>query len=381
MKRALIVGAGPAGLYLACLLRRQQPALELHVVERNPPDATFGFGVVFSDRALEFLRADDPSTCDAIGAATERWRDLALVHRGQRIVIDGVGFAAVGRLRLLQLLRERLSTVGVQPQYGCTVDAAESFDGWDLVVGADGANSVVRRGHEAAFGTRVELLDNRFAWFGTPRRFETLTQTFVERDGGHFNAHHYRYAPDASTFIVECSAETWERAGFATMDEQASRVACERIFADTLEGAPLVANRSIWRRFPRVWNERWSVGRRVLIGDALRTAHFSIGSGTRLAMEDATALAQSLREHPDATADALAAFEAARKPVVRKLVDAADTSAMWYDRFAEHMALAPWELAWQYVQRSGRVDLDRLREASPAFVAGYEGWRAGADPG
>ena len=232
MKRALIVGAGPAGLYLACLLRRQQPALELHVVERNPPDATFGFGVVFSDRALEFLRADDPSTCDAIGAATERWRDLALVHRGQRIVIDGVGFAAVGRLRLLQLLRERLSTVGVQPQYGCTVDAAESFDGWDLVVGADGANSVVRRGHEAAFGTRVELLDNRFAWFGTPRRFETLTQTFVERDGGHFNAHHYRYAPDASTFIVECSAETWERAGFATMDEQASRVACERIFAE-----------------------------------------------------------------------------------------------------------------------------------------------------
>jgi 2-polyprenyl-6-methoxyphenol hydroxylase-like FAD-dependent oxidoreductase len=130
-----------------------------------------------------------------------------------------------------------------------------------------------------------------------------------------------------------------------------------------------------------VWNERWSVGRRVLIGDALRTAHFSIGSGTRLAMEDATALAQSLREHPDATADALAAFEAARKPVVRKLVDAADTSAMWYDRFAEHMALAPWELAWQYVQRSGRVDLDRLREASPAFVAGYEGWRAGAGPG
>ncbi|HRA77678.1 MAG TPA: FAD-dependent monooxygenase [Burkholderiaceae bacterium] len=376
--KVLILGAGPAGLYLAYLLKRQDPTTELRVVEQNPPDATFGFGVVFSDRALEFLRGDDPQTCELVTAAMEQWSDLVLEHRGQRIAIDGIGFAAIGRLKLLQLLQERVASVGVGPEYRRAIADARELDGYDLVVGADGVNSFVRHGREAEFGTSVEDLGNRFAWFGTTKRFETLTQTFVETAAGTFNAHHYRYAPDMSTFIVECDPQTWERAGFAGMDEGETRACCERVFAATLDGHPLVANRSMWRRFPKIWNERWSAGNRVLIGDALHTAHFSIGSGTRLAFEDAIALANALREHADSIADALAAFEAARKPIVRKLVTAANTSADWYERFAEHMRLEPWEFAWQYIQRSGRVDVERLRRVSPKFVAGYEAWRAAA---
>ena len=376
--KVLILGAGPAGLYLAYLLKRQDPAVALRVVEQNPPDATFGFGVVFSDRALEFLRGDDPQTCELVTAAMEQWSDLVLEHRGQRIAIDGIGFAAIGRLKLLQLLQERVASVGVGPEYRRAIADARELDGYDLVVGADGVNSFVRHGREAEFGTSVEDLGNRFAWFGTTKRFETLTQTFVETAAGTFNAHHYRYAPDMSTFIVECDPQTWERAGFAGMDEGETRACCERVFAATLDGHPLVANRSMWRRFPKIWNERWSAGNRVLIGDALHTAHFSIGSGTRLAFEDAIALANALREHADSIADALAAFEAARKPIVRKLVTAANTSADWYERFAEHMRLEPWEFAWQYIQRSGRVDVERLRRVSPKFVAGYEAWRAAA---
>lgn len=374
--KILIVGAGPAGLYLAYLLKRQAPQLELRIVEQNPPDSTFGFGVVFSDRALEFLRDDDPATCELVTPAMEQWSDLALNHRGERIAIDGVGFAAIGRLKLLQLLQARLTSVGVAPEYRHVVSEPAELEGHDLVVGADGVNSFVRSGLEARFGTRIDYLRNRFAWYGTTKRFGTLTQTFVETQAGTFNAHHYRYAPDMSTFIVECDPDTWQRAGFADMGEDETKVYCEKVFAATLGGHPLVANRSLWRRFPKIWNERWSAGNRVLVGDALRTAHFSIGSGTRLAFEDAIALAKALREHPGSVADALAAFEAARKPIVRKLVTAAESSADWYERFGEHMRLAPWELAWQYIQRSGRVDPERLRKVSPRFVAGYEAWRA-----
>ncbi len=374
--KVLILGAGPAGLYLGYLLKRRSAGIEVRVVEQNPPDATFGFGVVFSDRALEFLRGDDPETCDLVAPEMERWSDLVLNHRGIRIAIDGVGFAAIGRLKLLRLLQQRLASVGLVPEYRRTIRAQRELEGFDLVVGADGVNSFVRGGHEAEFGTRVEYLDNRFAWYGTTQRFETLTQTFVETGAGAFNAHHYRYAPDMSTFIVECDPATWARAGFAGMNEDETRAYCERVFAPALGGHPLVANRSLWRRFPKIWNERWSAGNRVLIGDALRTAHFSIGSGTRLAFEDAIALAGALREHPASIPDALRAFEDARKPIVLKLVAAANASAAWYENFAGHLRLAPWDLAWSYIQRSGRVDLERLRQVSPRFVAGYEAHRA-----
>jgi 2-polyprenyl-6-methoxyphenol hydroxylase-like FAD-dependent oxidoreductase len=235
-------------------------------------------------------------------------------------------------------------------------------------VAADGANSFVRS--TADFGTSVTPLSNKFAWFGTKRVFETLTQTFVENDAGTFNAHHYRHSPALSTFVFECDAATWARAGFARMGEAETLAYCERVFADTLAGEPLVSNKSVWRNFPNLRNARWSAGNTVLLGDAQRTAHFSIGSGTRLAMEDAIALAKSLSEFRNDVPGALAAFEAARRPVVEKLVAAADASAQWYERFAEHMRLAPREFAWSYIQRSGRIDPEKLRKIAPQFVGG-----------
>ncbi len=369
--RIAILGAGPAGLYLAYLIKRRDPAADLTVIEQNPANATFGFGVVFSDRALEFLREDDGETYAAIVPHMESWQDMTLNLRGERVVIDGIGFAAIGRLPLLQLLQARAASVGVAPVYGRTVTDLDALDEFDVVVGADGVNSLVRRTHAAALGARVGALDNRFAWFGAEMPFETLTQTFIETEHGALNAHHYRYTPERSTFIVEMNAGTFATMGLAAMSEAQSADVCARLFAETLQGRPLICNNSIWRRFPLVHNERWSHGKCVLLGDALYTAHFSIGSGTRLAMEDAIALDRALAGERDVAA-AFAAYEAARRPVLEKLVAGANGSADWYEHFADHMKLAPAEFAMSYITRSGRVDRDRLAKSSPRFAERYE---------
>ena len=358
----LVAGAGPAGLYISYLLKRQDPRCRIRVVEQNPPDATFGFGVVFSDRALEFLRADDPTTHDLITPELEAWVDLQIVHRGEKVVIDGIGFNAIGRLHFLRFMQQQAASVGVHPEFNQPVG---DISGYDLVIAADGANSAVRR--TGNFGTSITHFTNKFAWYGTPRRFEKLTHTFLENEHGRFNVHHYRHAADMSTFVVECDAATWERAGFATMDETTTKAYLERVYAPALQGEPLVSNKSIWRNFPNVRNDRWYAGNVVLIGDALRTAHFSIGSGTRLAMEDAIALAKALREHAGIE-KALKAFEAARRPIVEKLLAAADASGTWYDHFHEHMNLSPRDFAWSYIQRSGRIDPGRLAKISPKFA-------------
>src|SRR5688572_11797814 len=210
--RVLVAGAGPAGLYFSYLFKKARPDCEVRVVEQNPPDATFGFGVVFSDKALEFLRGDDPQTYDAVTPHMETWTDLTVVHRGTLVVIDGIGFSAIGRLKFLRLMQQRAASAGIAPEYRKAVSSADDLKGYDLVVVADGANSFVRRG--ADFGTTVTPLGNKFAWFGTTQLFPTLTQTFVENQHGHFNAHHYRHAADMSTFVFECDAATWARAGF-----------------------------------------------------------------------------------------------------------------------------------------------------------------------
>jgi 2-polyprenyl-6-methoxyphenol hydroxylase-like FAD-dependent oxidoreductase len=371
--RIAIIGAGPAGLYLAYLIKRRDPAADIALFEQNGPDATFGFGVVFSSRALEFLREDDEETYATIVPYMESWSDMTLNLCGQRVVIDGIGFAAIGRLRLLQLLQARAASAGISPSYRHPVKDVDELAEFDLVVGADGVNSLVRRAFASEFGASIRLLTNRFAWFGTPQVFETLTQTFIETDGGALNAHHYRYGPGLSTFIVEMDEGTFARMGFA--DDDAARRECERLFADALGGKPLISNNSIWRRFPVVHNVRWSHDKFVLIGDALHTAHFSIGSGTRLALEDAVALDKALAAHGSVPA-ALTAYENSRRPILEKLVAGANGSANWYEHFAEHMRLAPVEFAMSYITRSGRVDLERLRKSSPNFVARYEAERA-----
>ncbi|MDX3894615.1 FAD-dependent monooxygenase [Pusillimonas sp.] len=373
-----ILGGGPAGLYAAYLLKRSNPAASVRVYEQNDADTTFGFGVVFSDEALEFLRANDEETLDAITQGLEKWRDIELRIHGERIVIDGVGFTAIARLKLLEVLRQKALSVGAILTNRQAVKNLKELDDADLIIGADGVNSVVRKTFEEGFGTSLEYLQNHFAWFGATRPFKHLTQTFKEVSQGFFNAHHYRYTPEMSTFLVEVDSRTFERIGFEHMSEDDSRRYCEEIFVDELEGASLVTNKSHWRRFPKISNARWSVGKYVIIGDALRTAHFSIGSGTRLALEDAQALAKAVSGHLQDIPSALASFEADRRPIVEKIVAAANRSAVWYDDFAQHMKLPAWEFARSYIGRSGRIDPERLKTNSPKFSAQYEAWRANA---
>ena len=267
----------------------------------------------------------------------ETWSGITLDHAGERIELDGIGFSAMGRLELLQRLQRRAHDAGVAPRYATTIASLDQLSGYDLIVAADGVNSLVRRAFEGDFKTSISYLDNKFAWFGTTRRFETLSHTFVRTDRGAFNAHHYRYSPTMSTFLVECDRPTWERYRFDVMPHDEGRAVCEAVFAAALGGHPLVSNKSVWRNFPWLWNDRWSHRNMVLVGDALRTAHFSIGSGTRLAMEDVIALVKALEAESDLGAG-LARYERERRPIVEKLVAASKASAAWYERFADHMA-------------------------------------------
>ncbi len=368
-----IVGAGPAGLYFAALMKRHDPASDITLFERNPRNATWGFGVVFSDRALEFLRADDEPLYRYLTPYLENWPEITIVHNDTRVPVAGNGFASIGRLALLTLFYEYVEKLGVPIRFDTDVTKLEQLGEADLIVGANGAFSWIRSENEAKFGTTTDWRPNKFIWYGTSKAFDSLTLTFRETGAGVFCAHHYRYRPDMSTFLVEVSDTTWKRAGFESMSPQDTVDYCERVFAKDLEGHPIISNNSYWRNFPVVWNERWSFDNVVLLGDALRTAHFSIGSGTRLAMEDAAALFKAFQQCGTDVAAALALFQQARLPPMKKIWDAANVSIRWYEEMDRLVGtLTPVEFAYSYMTRTGRVDHAQVRRRDPELARAYE---------
>lgn len=370
-----IIGAGPAGLYFAGLMKQLNPAHDIQIHERGPRHATWGFGVVFSDRALEFLRADDEALYQYLTPHMQTWPNLTIVHNDTRLPITGNGFASIGRLELLTLLFAHVEKLGVQLHFESEIGSLKhpALAGADLIVAANGAFSWVRSENEARFGTTTDWRPNKFIWYGTSQVFDSLSLTFRETGHGVFCAHHYRYSPTMSTFLVELEEATWKRAGFDTLDPQATIAHCERVFAKDLGGHPILSNNSHWRNFPAIWNERWSFDNVVLMGDALRTAHFSIGSGTRLAMEDAVALFKAFREHDGDVPLALQTYQTLRMPPMKKIWDAANVSIRWYERMDELVGtLNPVEFAYSYMTRTGRVNHDQMRKRDPDLVAAYE---------
>src|SRR6266850_4050312 len=370
--RIVSIGGGPAGLYFAILMKQVDPSHEILVVERNRAGDTFGFGVVFSDATLEHFQEADRESHAAITRAFAHWDDIDTHYAGQVLRSTGHGFSGMSRQMLLTILQQRCAALGVTLRFSTEVDDLARHADADLVLAADGANSWARGRHADWFGPRVDWRPNRFVWLGTTFPFPAFTFIFKEDEHGLWRVHAYRYNREHSTFILETTEATWRRAGLDRADEAATAAFAERLFARELGGHRLLTNRSLWRQFPTVRNERWHHGRVVLVGDAAHTAHFSIGSGTKLAMEDVIALADHVRGERDVPA-ALAAYEAERRPLVEALQRAAQTSLEWFEATERyHGRLGPVQFAYSLLTRSLRVSHENLRARDPKFVATVE---------
>ena len=382
-----VVGGGPGGLFAALLLKKDDPSRAVEVFERNRPDDTFGFGVVFSDATLQEVADADRATHRAIEERFHHWDDIHVHYQGRRLESTGHGFAGLSRRQLLLLLHRRCREVGVALHFETDVGDLDPYLDADLLIGADGLNSTVRERFADDFEPAVDLRPNRFVWLGTTRPFPAFTFHFREDEHGLWRVHAYQYdASGRSTFIVEATDETWRRAGMDRAGEEETVCFLSRLFAEELDGHPLICNRSSWRRFPTVVNARWSAGNVVLIGDAAHTAHFSVGSGTRLAMLDGIALAEALRGcgSPGGGSrggqpplpGALDAYEAERRRPVESLQRAARASLQWFEDTERYFRLAPLQFAFSLLTRSLRISHENLRERDPAFVEEVDRWVA-----
>jgi anthraniloyl-CoA monooxygenase len=369
--RVEILGAGPGGLYSAILLAKA--GHEVTVTERNAPDATFGWGVVFSEETLGALRDADYETYIEITDTFARWEAIDIRYRGRVLRSRGHTFSAIARKLLLEILQRRARELGAELRFGAEVEDPAMLDG-DLVIGADGVNSLVRRAHD--FGTTVEPEGCKFVWFGTDLVFDAFTFIFRRTEHGLFQVHGYPFDEHTSTFIVECPEPVWRRAGLDQASEAESIAFCEELFAEELGGHRLLSNRSLWLSFLKVRNSTWHRGRVALLGDSAHTAHFTIGSGTKLAMEDAVALANGFVRHRDVER-ALADYELERQPVVERFQDAASESAAWFERVGRLSEREPIQFAFDLLTRSGRISHNNLALRDPGFVRVLDAWFGG----
>ena len=397
--RVAIVGGGPSGLYLSILLKRADPDTEILVLERNRSDDTFGFGVVFSDATIAEVESADEDTYAAISNEFVRWDDIDVHYRDEVIRSTGHGFSGMSRRKLLIVLQERAAALGVELRFETEIAGAESLAGYDLVVAADGLNSTVRESLEDDFRPTVDWRPNRFVWMGTTKPFPAFTFYFKENEAGLWRVHAYQYEPGHSTFIVECTEETWRGGGMEDASEEETLAYCEALFAAELEGHRLTGNKSVWRSFPTIRSERWSANNVVLIGDAAHTAHFSIGSGTRMGMLDAIALRDALMREwaldgprggsqpapGDTMASrvqrALTSYEEERRPAVESLQRAAQASLEWFEATERYMDLHPVQLTFTLLTRSLRITHEDLRIRDPEFLARVDAWVAGEATG
>lgn len=382
--RIAIIGGGPGGLLFAVLMKRADPSHEITVFERNAPDATFGFGVVFPERSLRYLREADPDVHEAFTQTAVAWDAIQYQHKGRVLRCGGHVFSGIARMDLLTLLQRQAGRLGVDLRFQHDVGDLSAVSGCDMVVGADGINSLVRRELAERFRPTVHVGRSKFIWLGTTKVFDALTFIFEESEHGWIGVHIYPYSAAASTFIVETDDATWRRAGFDRHADAASAPGqsdlaslkyCERLFAGHLDGHPLLANNSKWLNFPTVRNRAWHAGNVVLLGDAAHTAHFSVGSGTRLAMEDAIALAHALQHHAGLDA-ALAAYERERQPAVRRIQRAAEPSRRWWECYRHWTHFEPEQFAFHHLARTRLLTYGTLKVRDAGAVHAVETWFA-----
>ncbi|MEJ8840331.1 bifunctional salicylyl-CoA 5-hydroxylase/oxidoreductase [Ramlibacter sp. AN1133] len=380
------IGGGPAGLYFALLMKKQDPSHRIRVVERNRPYDTFGWGVVFSDQTLGNLQAADPQTAGEILGAFNHWDNIEVNIRGHRIVSGGHGFCGIGRKRLLNILQRRCEALGVELVFETDVQGDEQFPDADLIIASDGLNSRIRTKYAETYQPDIDVRRNRFVWLGTHKRFDAFTFAFEETPHGWFQAHAYQFDDETSTFIVEAPEEVWLAAGVDKMDKEESIAFCERLFAKYVDGRGLMSNAghlrgsSQWIKFPRVVCRSWvhHNGRApvVLMGDAAHTAHFSVGSGTKLALEDAIELARCIGYFPGDLAHALRQYEALRGVEVLKIQNAARNSTEWFENVRRYVHLPPQQFAYSLLTRSQRISHENLRLRDREYVERYEDWIA-----